>query len=56
MFKDRIFNLKLSWVAGEGSQRLGWRAAEPVRIGAVFRCRLLQQTEDLFLIGQVLVS
>jgi hypothetical protein len=55
MFKDRIFDRKLSWIAGESGQRLGGRAAEPIRIGVVFGRRLLQQTEDLFL-GQLLVS
>ena len=55
MFKDRILNRKLSWIVGEAGQRLGRRVAQPVRIGVVFRCRPLQQTEDFFL-SQLLVS
>lgn len=55
MFKNRIFNCKVSWIAGEGCQRLDGRAAETIRIGVVFGRRLLQHTEDLFL-SQLLVS
>jgi len=55
MFKDRILHSELSWIAGEGGQRLGGRGADPIRIRVVFGRSLLQQAEDLVL-SQLLMS